>query len=98
MATSPARVNVLGVGVSAINMEMALDLVDEWIARREQQYICVTGVHGVMESQRDSALRATPSTVVNAPGTGLKARTWRAISAALPRQSIRASSRSSLGA
>ncbi len=56
---SPARVNVLGVGVSAITMEMALSLIDEWIARREPQYVCVTGVHGVMESQRDPALRAT---------------------------------------
>jgi N-acetylglucosaminyldiphosphoundecaprenol N-acetyl-beta-D-mannosaminyltransferase len=59
MMARPARVNVLGVGVSAINMEMALTLFDEWIARREQQYVCVTGVHGVMESQRDPALRAT---------------------------------------
>jgi N-acetylglucosaminyldiphosphoundecaprenol N-acetyl-beta-D-mannosaminyltransferase len=55
----PTRVNVLGVGVSAINMEMALALCDQWIARREQHYVCVTGVHGVMESQRDPALRAT---------------------------------------
>jgi N-acetylglucosaminyldiphosphoundecaprenol N-acetyl-beta-D-mannosaminyltransferase len=40
-------------------MEMALSLLDTWIARREQHYVCVTGVHGVMESQRDPALRAT---------------------------------------
>ncbi len=58
MMSSPARVNVLGVGVSAINMEMAVAALDGWIARREQQYVCITGVHGVMESQRDPALRA----------------------------------------
>ncbi len=58
MITGPARVNVLGVGVSAINMVMAVDQFDAWIARREQQYVCITGVHGVMESQRDPALRA----------------------------------------
>ena len=58
MITNPARVNILGVGVSAINMDMAVSLFDAWIAQREQQYVCVTGVHGVMESQRDPALRA----------------------------------------
>jgi hypothetical protein len=29
------RVNILGVGVSAINMTMALHTIDEWIARHE---------------------------------------------------------------
>ena len=51
------RVNVLGVGVSAIDMTQALDTIERWIAQREPQYVCVTGVHGIMESQRDEALR-----------------------------------------
>lgn len=54
---APPRVDVLGVGVSAINIGQALDTIDAWIARREQHYVCVTGVHGVMESQRDEHLR-----------------------------------------
>jgi N-acetylglucosaminyldiphosphoundecaprenol N-acetyl-beta-D-mannosaminyltransferase len=51
------RVDVLGVGVSAITMDRALGTIDSWIARREQHYVCITGVHGVMESQRDERLR-----------------------------------------
>jgi len=51
------RVNILGVGVSAINMAMALETIEGWIARREPHYVCVTGVHGVMESRRDERLR-----------------------------------------
>lgn len=51
------RVNVLGVGVSAINMGQALQIIDDWVAKGERQYVCVTGVHGVMESQRDPELR-----------------------------------------
>ncbi len=51
------RVNIMGVGVSAIDMALALETIDRWIAQREQHYVCVTGVHGVMESQRDEALR-----------------------------------------
>jgi len=53
----PARVNVLGVGVSAINIADALANIDRWIATGAHRYVCVTGVHGVMESQRDPALR-----------------------------------------
>ncbi len=51
------RVDVLGVGVSAIDMPTALATIDAWIAAREQSYVCVTGVHGIMESRRDEALR-----------------------------------------
>ena len=52
------RVNILGVGVSAVDMAMALDEIERWIDAREPHYVCVTGVHGVMESQRDESLRA----------------------------------------
>ena len=38
-------------------MAMALDVIEGWIRRREPHYVCVTGVHGVMESQRDEVLR-----------------------------------------
>ncbi|MHB8383524.1 MAG: WecB/TagA/CpsF family glycosyltransferase [Candidatus Binataceae bacterium] len=51
------RANILGVGVSAINMPIALDTIADWIARREPNYVCVTGVHGVMESHRSPELR-----------------------------------------
>jgi N-acetylglucosaminyldiphosphoundecaprenol N-acetyl-beta-D-mannosaminyltransferase len=54
---TPERVNVLGVGVSAVTMVEALALIDRWIATGSRRYVCVTGVHGVMESQSDPALR-----------------------------------------
>ena len=54
---NPPRVNILGVGISAINMDLALKLIEVWIAHRESHYVCVTPVHSVMECQRDSALR-----------------------------------------
>jgi N-acetylglucosaminyldiphosphoundecaprenol N-acetyl-beta-D-mannosaminyltransferase len=52
-----ARVDVLGVQVSAVNQSMALEAVTDWTRRRDRQYVCVTGVHGVMESIRDPELR-----------------------------------------
>jgi N-acetylglucosaminyldiphosphoundecaprenol N-acetyl-beta-D-mannosaminyltransferase len=51
------RVDVLGVGVSAINLPQAVETIGAWISGGEREYVCVTGVHGVMESQRDPALR-----------------------------------------
>lgn len=50
--------NILGVNVSAINMESALETITKWLRTGEKRYVCVTGVHGVMESQRDPALKA----------------------------------------
>jgi N-acetylglucosaminyldiphosphoundecaprenol N-acetyl-beta-D-mannosaminyltransferase len=51
------RANILGVGISAINTAQALQTIDGWIHQREQKYVCVTGVHGIMESQRDTKLK-----------------------------------------
>ena len=51
------RCNVLGVGVSAINPSVALETIGKWIDYRECHYVCITGVHGVMESQRDPQLK-----------------------------------------
>lgn len=52
------RVDVLGVHVSAISRPQAVEEIGRWITDGERHYVCVTGVHGVMESQRDDALRA----------------------------------------
>ena len=51
------RVNVLGVGVSAINLDSALAAIGGALEKKSKGYVCVTGVHGVMESQSDAALR-----------------------------------------
>lgn len=48
-----ARVNVLGVGVSAIDMESALSVIREAVEHDRHGYVCVTGVHGVMEAHAD---------------------------------------------
>jgi len=51
------RCDVLGVEISAVNIPMAVRQIDTWIHRRECNYVCITGVHGVMESQRDAHLK-----------------------------------------
>ncbi len=36
-----ARVNILGVGVSASNLKEAVATVEGWISRNEPNYVCV---------------------------------------------------------
>lgn len=57
-ATGRDRVNILGVGISPLTSAQALATIEGWIAQGERQYVCVSGIHGVMESQRDERLRA----------------------------------------
>ena len=52
------RANVLGVGVSALNLDLAVSAVAQAIEQRTKGYVCVTGVHGVSEAQHDPAFRA----------------------------------------
>ncbi len=51
------RQNILGVDVSAINMQDALDTIHGWIDQGKREYVCVTCVHGIMESYRSWELR-----------------------------------------
>lgn len=51
------RTNVLGVGVSAINMQDAVLISDSLIQSNGKGYVCVTGVHGVIEARSDMAFR-----------------------------------------
>ena len=53
----PARANVLGVGVSAINLDSAAQAVTRALDAKARGYVCVTGVHGVSEAQGDPAFR-----------------------------------------
>ena len=52
-----SRVNVLGVGISDINLQTALAAIADAVGQRRKGYICVTGVHGVMEAQKDEKFR-----------------------------------------
>jgi len=51
------RVNVLGVGISVLNLSTALAAITRALGQRRKGYICVTGVHGVMEAQEDAAFK-----------------------------------------
>ena len=52
------RVNVLGVGISVLNLSLALEEITAAVRARRKGYVCVTGVHGVMEAQDDAVFRS----------------------------------------
>ena len=56
---SRARANILGVAIDAVNMATAVSAIDAAVASGQKGYVCVTGVHGIMEAQRDGHLRST---------------------------------------
>jgi N-acetylglucosaminyldiphosphoundecaprenol N-acetyl-beta-D-mannosaminyltransferase len=49
--------DVLGVKVSAITMDDAIVNIEQWIREGRREYVCITGVHGIMECRRDPMLR-----------------------------------------
>lgn len=57
MTSLAQRVNVLGVGVSVLNLTTALEAIARAVAERRKGYVCVTGVHGVSEAQDDPEFR-----------------------------------------
>ncbi len=53
----PARVNILGVGVSAVNMAQALEQIACWIDHRVRTYVVVCPVYTVMQCHEKPDLR-----------------------------------------
>lgn len=51
------RVDILGVGVHALNMRSAVDILDEAATNGTKGYVTVTGVHGIMEAQDDPSFK-----------------------------------------
>jgi N-acetylglucosaminyldiphosphoundecaprenol N-acetyl-beta-D-mannosaminyltransferase len=53
------RVNILGVGVSAVNMQMAVAEIEGWLERKEPNYVIAVPAHCIVECLRSERLRQT---------------------------------------
>ncbi len=58
LINSRKKANILGIRIDAVNMEEALERIAVELRQRRKGYVCLAGVHGVMEAQRDPALAA----------------------------------------
>lgn len=58
MSLSPLTntVSVLGVSIDPLDMDRAVAFIEAEIEARRKGYICLIGVHGIMQAQRDAAL------------------------------------------
>lgn len=71
-----SHVNVLGTKIAAFNLKTAVDQIDQWLVLEETgRYVCVTGVHGVMEGLRDSEIRRVHNTAAACVPDGMPM-TW----------------------
>lgn len=52
------RVNILGIGVHAVTISKAVELIESALVHGGKHYVCATGVHGIMEAQKDADLRS----------------------------------------
>jgi N-acetylglucosaminyldiphosphoundecaprenol N-acetyl-beta-D-mannosaminyltransferase len=57
-ASSPvSRVNILGVGITPVNLAQAVAILEKWREEGRREYVCCTSVHGLVEAQRDPEVR-----------------------------------------
>ena len=55
-ASLSPRSPILGVSVSAINMDQAVSTIDHWIRKRHKNYVCVTPLHSIIDCNENPAL------------------------------------------
>ena len=51
------RVNILGVGVTPVNLMQTVEILEKWRAEGRREYVLCTSVHGLVEAQRDPEIR-----------------------------------------
>ena len=54
--TAIPSAQILGVRIHALNMQITMETIAAWIEADEQQYICVTPAHSIMDFRRDPVL------------------------------------------
>lgn len=52
------RVNILGVGVTPVNLPQTINILEQWRAEGRREYVLCTTVHGIMEAQKDPEIRS----------------------------------------
>jgi N-acetylglucosaminyldiphosphoundecaprenol N-acetyl-beta-D-mannosaminyltransferase len=62
------RVNILGVGVDAVEMERALEMIQAHLATGRAGFVCALGVHGILESLKNPEVAlAYAGSILNVP-------------------------------
>ena len=59
--SSVPRVNILGVGITPVNLAQAVAMLERWREEGRREYLCCVSVHGLVEAQRDPEVRCALS-------------------------------------
>ena len=51
------KVNILGVGITPVNLTQAVATLDGWSREGRRDYVCCVSVHGLVTAQRDPEIR-----------------------------------------
>ena len=57
-ASEIPRVNILGVGVTPVNLPQTINILEKWRVEGRREYVLCTSVHGLVEAQRDPEIRS----------------------------------------
>jgi N-acetylglucosaminyldiphosphoundecaprenol N-acetyl-beta-D-mannosaminyltransferase len=57
MTENTNRIGILGVQISAVNLDQATNRIGQWVEAGEKHYVHVCNVHTVMECHRDPVLK-----------------------------------------
>jgi N-acetylglucosaminyldiphosphoundecaprenol N-acetyl-beta-D-mannosaminyltransferase len=58
VSTDIPRVNILGVGVTPVNIPQTIEIMEGWRTEGRREYVLCTSVHGLVEAQRDPEIRS----------------------------------------
>jgi hypothetical protein len=53
-----SKVNILGVGISPVNLAQAVATLEKWREEGRREYVCCTSVHGLVEAEKDPEVRS----------------------------------------
>jgi N-acetylglucosaminyldiphosphoundecaprenol N-acetyl-beta-D-mannosaminyltransferase len=70
------RVNILGVGIMPLDLEAAVNTLDQWHQEGRRGYVCCVCVHGVVTAQRDPVIRRTLNQAGLATADGIPLVWW----------------------
>lgn len=59
-----SSINICGVKVSCVNLNLACELISQWVKTKQKKYVCVAPASTIVDCQHDEAYRQ----VVNAAG------------------------------
>jgi N-acetylglucosaminyldiphosphoundecaprenol N-acetyl-beta-D-mannosaminyltransferase len=66
--SSVVKFPVLGVGIHAVDVDSTVECLADVISFKSNEYVCITGVHGVVEAMNDAGIRGIlNSALLNVP-------------------------------